>query len=74
MAGIDPKWRLHDLRHWSATHAIAGGHNVQSVHDLASDMPTTTTTMRTYAHALDGLDSTIAETLAAVLDGDQVER
>lgn len=73
LAEIDPKWRLHDLRHWSATQAIAGGHDVQSVATRLGHADTTTT-MRTYAHALDGLDSAIADTLAAVLDGYQVER
>lgn len=29
--GIDPEWRLHDLRHWSATQAIAAGHDVRTV-------------------------------------------
>lgn len=69
LAEIDPKWRLHDSRHWSATHAIAGGHNVRSVAArLGHSDPTTT--MRTYAHALEGLDQSIADTVAAVLDGD----
>ena len=31
MSGIDPKWRLHDLRHWSATVAIGQGHDVRTV-------------------------------------------
>ena len=67
LAAIDPKWRLHDLRHWSATHAIAGGHNVRSVAArLGHSDPTTT--MRTYAHALEGLDQGIADTVAGVLD------
>jgi len=69
LAEIDPKWRLHDLRHWSATHAIAGGHNVRSVAArLGHSDPTTT--MRTYAHALEGLDQGIADTVAGVLDGE----
>ncbi len=67
-AGLDPKWRLHDLRHWSATHAIAGGHDVRSVAARLGHADPTTT-MRTYAHALEGLDGAIAETLAGVLDG-----
>jgi integrase len=66
-AGLDPKWRLQDLRHWSATHAIAGGHDVRSVAARLGH-PDPTTTMRTYAHALEGLDGAIAETLAGVLD------
>jgi integrase len=67
-AGLDPKWRLHDLRHWSATHAIAGGHDVRSVAARLGHADPTTT-MRTYSHALEGLDGAIAETLAGVLDG-----
>ena len=31
MSGVDPKWRLHDLRHWSATVAIGQGHDVRTV-------------------------------------------
>lgn len=69
-AGLDPMWRLHDLRHWSATHAIAGGHDVRSVAPRLGHADPTTT-MRTYAHALEGRDTAIADTLATVLDGHQ---
>jgi integrase len=59
----------YDLRHWSATHAIAGGHDVRSVAArLGHSDPTTT--MRSYAHALEGLDQGIADTVAGVLDGE----
>ncbi|MCP3856530.1 MAG: tyrosine-type recombinase/integrase [Actinomycetia bacterium] len=69
LAGIDQRWRLHDLRHWSATHAIVSGHNGRSVAArLGHSDPTTT--MRTYAHALEGLDQGIADTIAGVLDGE----
>ena len=68
LAGLDAKWRLHDLRHSSATHAIAADHNVRSVAARLGHADPTTT-MRTYAHALDGLDPAIAESLAEVLDG-----
>jgi integrase len=30
-AGIDARWRLHDLRHWSATEGIASGQDVRTV-------------------------------------------
>ncbi len=30
-AGVDQRWRLHDLRHWSATTAIAQGHDICTV-------------------------------------------
>ena len=73
LAGIDSAWRLHDLRHWSATHAIAGGHNVRSVAARLGHADPTTT-MRTYAHALEGFDQGIADTVAGVLDGDQADR
>lgn len=69
LAGIDKAWRLHDLRHWSATHAIAGGHNVRSVAARLGHADPTTT-MRTYAHALEGFDQAIADTVAGVLDGE----
>jgi integrase len=64
---------LHDLRHWSATHAIAAGHNVRSVAARLGHADPTPT-MRTYAHALDGLDGAIADTLAGVLDGKLAEQ
>lgn len=68
LSGIDKRWRLHDVRHWSATHAIAGGHDLRSVAArLGHSDPTTT--MRTYAHAVASRDAAIAETLANELDG-----
>ena len=71
-AGIDTKWRLHDLLHWSATYAIAGGHDVRWVAArLGHSDPTTT--MRTYAHALEKMDPAIAHTLVGVLDGEQAD-
>ena len=30
-AGTDPRWRLHDRRHWSTTEAIASGQDVRTV-------------------------------------------
>ena len=32
-SGVDAKWRLHDLRHWSASAAISVGHDVKTVAD-----------------------------------------
>ena len=72
LSGIDKAWRLHDLRHWSATHAIAGGHNVRSVAARLGHADPTTT-MRTYAHALEGFDQAIADTVAGALDGEGAE-
>ena len=38
LAGIDGAWRLHDLRHWSATFALSEGYDLATVADqLASD-------------------------------------
>jgi len=44
LAGIDRHWRLHDLRHWSATEAIASGQDARTVanrlgHDPAGLRP-----------------------------------
>ena len=62
-ADLDPRWRLHDLRHWSATEAIGRGHDVRTVAGrLGHANPAMT--LRTYAHALDGADAGVAATLA----------
>ena len=52
-AGIDQKWRLHDLRHWSATQAIAAGHDVRTVANRLGHV-NPAMTLRVYAHALPG--------------------
>jgi integrase len=68
-AGIDPRWRLHDLRHWSATEAIGRGHDIRTVAGrLGHANPAMT--LRTYAHALDGADAGVAATLASALEVD----
>ena len=59
-SGIDTKWRLHDLRHWSATTAIGQGHDVRTVagrlgHSDAS------MTLRTDGHAFATADEAIAK-------------
>jgi integrase len=67
-SGIDKHWRLHDLRHFSATMAIAGGHDVRSVaHRLGHSDPAMT--LRVYAHAVEAADQGIAELLGDVLGG-----
>ena len=38
-AGLDPKWHLHDLRHWSATNAMAGTTSAPSLLDSATPTP-----------------------------------
>jgi integrase len=68
-AGIDPKWRLHDLRHWTATAAISSGHDVRTVAGrLGHANPAMT--LRVYAHVVEGADEALASTLAHALDGD----
>src|SRR5690606_30744521 len=49
LSSIDLKWRLHDLRHWSATVAIGQGHDVRTVAGrLGHANPAMT--LRVYAH------------------------
>jgi integrase len=68
-ARIETRWRLHDLRHWSATEAIGRGHDIRTVAGrLGHANPTMT--LRTYAHAMDGADAGVATTLATALEGD----
>jgi integrase len=67
--GIDLKWLLHDLRHWTATAAISRGHDVGTVAarlghaDPAMTMPV-------YAHVVEGADQAVALTLGQAIDGD----
>jgi integrase len=70
IAGIEPRWRLHDLRHFSATQAIAGGHDIRAVAARLGHADASMT-LRVYAHAVDGRDRQIAGTMASVLDLDQ---
>ncbi len=66
-SGIDRKWRLHDLRHWTATTAISSGHDVRTVAGrLGHANPAMT--LRVYAHAVEGADRALASSLAATLD------
>lgn len=68
LAEIDPKWRLHDLRHWSATHAIASGADVRTVaHRLGHSDPSMT--LRVYSHAVQAADDALAVVLGESLDG-----
>ncbi len=67
-AGIDKRWRLHDLRHWSATTAIAQGHDIRTVANrLGHANPAMT--LRVYAHAVESTDGPVADMLGHVLDG-----
>lgn len=66
-AGLDERWRLHDLRHWSATYAVASGHDLRTVANrLGHANPAMT--LRVYAHALQGGDRALADTLSNALD------
>ena len=69
-SGIDLSWRLHDLRHWSATWAIGAGYDLATVagrlgHSDAS------TTLRVYAHAQTSRDSDLAVNLGQALRSGQ---
>lgn len=67
-SGIDKKWRLHDLRHWSATSAIGQGHDVRTVAErLGHTDPAMT--LRVYAHAFAAADKAVAAGLGDLLDG-----
>jgi integrase/predicted nucleotidyltransferase len=66
-SGIARKWRLHDLRHWTATTAITSGHDVRTVAGrLGHANPAMT--LRVYAHAVEGADQALAAELGAALD------
>ena len=66
LAGIDPRWRLHDLRHWSATEAIASGQDVRTVANrLGHSDPAMT--LRVYAHAVGAADEALAQILGDAL-------
>jgi integrase len=66
LAGIEPKWRLHDLRHWSATIAISQGHDVRTIAGrLGHASPAMT--LRVYAHAVAAADQAVASSLGEAL-------
>jgi integrase len=67
-SGIDAKWRLHDLRHWSATTAIGLGADVRTVATrLGHSNPAMT--LKVYAHAFAVADASTAAALGKALDG-----
>ncbi len=69
MSGIDATWRLHDLRHWSATVAIGQGHDVRTVAGrLGHANPAMT--LRVYAHAFAAADQAVAAGLGDILKSD----
>ncbi|HXY28852.1 MAG TPA: site-specific integrase [Acidimicrobiales bacterium] len=68
-AGLDQRWRLHDLRHWSATTSIANGHDIRTVANrLGHANPAMT--LRVYAHAVESADGAVADMIGHVLDGE----
>jgi len=68
LSGISSTWRLHDLRHWSATYAIGGGHDVRTVAGRLGHA-NAAMTLRVYAHVLEQTDQKLAAALARTLDG-----
>jgi integrase len=65
-SGIDRKWRLHDMRHFSATTAIGDGFDARTVaHRLGHANPAMT--LRVYAHAVKAADQAVAESLGRAL-------
>jgi integrase len=72
IAGLHERWRLHDLRHWAATLAIANGHDVRTVgHRLGHANAAMTLH---YAHPRQEVDRAVAHTLADALDQNPLDR
>lgn len=66
LAGIGEAWRLHDLRHWSATFALSEGYDLAVVAGrLGHSDPSTT--LRVYAHARSQRDVELATSLGEAL-------
>ena len=68
LSGIDIKWRLHDLRHWSATVAIGHGHDVRTVAGRLGHA-NAAMTLRVYAHAFTAADQALAASMGDMLRG-----
>jgi integrase len=66
LSGIDQPWRLHDLRHWSATTAIGGGHDVRTVANRLGHA-NAAMTLGVYAHAVPAADEALADAIGVVL-------
>ena len=65
-AGIDTTWRLHDLRHWSATHGVSEGFDMATISGRLGHSDASTT-LRVYAHAKSREDEKLAESLGNAL-------
>jgi integrase len=69
LSGIAKNWRLHDMRHFSATTAIGDGFDARTVaHRLGHANPAMT--LRVYAHAVKAADRAVAESIGRTLAGD----
>jgi len=67
LAGIDKAWRLHDLRHWSATQALGQGYDLATVSGRLGHADAATT-LRVYAHAITTRDVELGASLGGLLD------
>lgn len=66
LAELDPRWRLHDLRHWSASAALGDGFDLATVAQrLGHSDPSVT--LRVYSHALADRDVEVAASLSRLL-------
>ncbi|MCU0270906.1 MAG: site-specific integrase [Acidimicrobiales bacterium] len=66
LSGIDEGWRLHDLRHWSATTALGNGFDLATVAGRLGHADPSTT-LRVYSHALADRDTELATSLGDAL-------
>jgi len=64
-----PRIRLHDLRHTSATLALAGGMHPKVVQERLGHA-TISQTLDTYSHTTPSLHEEAAARLAALVDGE----
>ena len=65
-SGIDITWRLHDLRHWSATHGVSEGFDMATISGRLGHSDASTT-LRVYAHAKSREDEKLAQSLGDAL-------
>ena len=68
-AGVDAKWRLHDLHHGSASAATPAGHDVKTVADRLGHA-NAAMTLRVYAHAFAKSERAVADSVGAMLEAD----
>ena len=67
LAGVDAKWRLHDLLDWSASAALAAGHDGKTV-AYRPGHTNTALTLRVFAHAFANSDRAVADSVRAMLE------